>query len=94
MTVIALLTIDLHIPHAQSLKDKRMVIRSLKDRLRSKFNVAVAEVDHQDLWQRSQLSVATVGPDESYLTQLLQHALEEAERTAPECVIQGNIEIV
>jgi len=94
MTVIALLTLDIHIPHAQSLKDKRMVVRSVKDRLRSKFNVSVAEVDHQDLWQRAQVSVVTVGSDEGYLNQMLHHALEEAERTAPECSIQGNIEIV
>ncbi len=94
MTVIALLTIDIHIPHAHSLKDKRMVVRSVKDRLRAKFNVAVAEVDHQDLWQRSQLSVVTVGSDEAYLNQMLQHALEEAERTVPECPVRGNIEIV
>ena len=94
MTVIALLTLDVHIPHAQSLKDKRMVVRSVKDRLRSKFNVAVAEVDHHDLWQRSQLSIVTVGSDEAYLNQMLQHALEEAERTIPECTVQGNIEIV
>jgi uncharacterized protein YlxP (DUF503 family) len=71
-----------------------MVVRSVKDRLRSKFNVSVAEVDHQDLWQRAQVSVVSVGSDEAYLNQLLQHALEEAERTAPECAIQGNIEIV
>lgn len=94
MTVIALLIVDIQIPHAQSLKDKRAVVRRLKDRLRSKFNVAVAEVDHQDVWQRSQLSVVTVGPDEAYLNQMLQHALEEAERSAPECTVQGNIEIV
>jgi uncharacterized protein len=94
MTVIALLTLDVHIPHAQSLKDKRMIVRRLKDRLRSKFNVAVSEVDHQDLWQRAQLSVVTVGSDENYSNQLLQHALEEAERSVPECTIQGSIEIV
>jgi uncharacterized protein len=94
MTVIALLTLDIEIPHAQSLKDKRMIVRRVKDRLRSKFNVAVAEVDHQELWQRSQLSVVTVGPDEAYLNQMLQHALEETEQAVPECTVQGNIEIV
>ena len=94
MVVIALLTIDIHIPHAQSLKDKRMVLRRLKDRLRSKFNVSVSEVDHQDLWQRSQMSVVTVGSDNEYVRQTLALALEEAERSAPECVVQGNIEIV
>ena len=94
MVTIALLTLDIHLPHAQSLKDKRMVIRRLKDRLRSKFNVSVSEIDHQDLWQRSQMSVVTVGPDESFLQKVLQEAAEEAERAAPECMIQSTIEIV
>jgi uncharacterized protein len=94
MVVIALLTLDIHIPHAQSLKEKRMVVRSLKDRLRAKFNVSVSEVDHQDLWQRSQVSVAIVGSDEKFLQKVLEEAAEEAERIAPECSIQSNIEIV
>lgn len=71
-----------------------MVVRSLKDRLRSKFNVSVAETDHQDVWQRAAISVTTVASDEQYAKQTLQLALEEAERISPECVIQGNIEIV
>lgn len=71
-----------------------MVVRSLKDRLRSKFNVSVAETDHQDVWQRAAISITTVASDEQYARQTLQLALEEAERVAPECVIQGNIEIV
>jgi len=94
MVTIALLTLEIDIPHAQSLKDKRMVVRSIKDRLRSKFNVAVAETDHQDVWQRAAISVATVGSDSSYVRQALQLALEEAERSAPDCIVQGNIEIV
>ena len=94
MTVIALLTLDIHIPHAHSLKDKRMILRSLKDRLRGKFNVSVSEVDHQDLWQRAQVSVVTVGSDESFLQKVLHEASEEAERIAPDCMIQSNIEIV
>lgn len=94
MTVIGLLTLEIFLPDAQSLKDKRMVIRRIKDRLRARFNVAVSEVDHQELWQRSQVSVVSVGPDESYVNQLLQHALEETERSTPECTVQGNVEIV
>lgn len=94
MVVIALLTLDIHIPHAHSLKDKRMVIRRLKDRLRSRFNVSVSEVDHQELWQRAQLSIVTVGPSEAYLNQMLERAAQEAERIFPECAMQSNIEIV
>jgi uncharacterized protein YlxP (DUF503 family) len=71
-----------------------MVVRRLKDRLRSKFNVAVAETDHQEVWQRAAISVATVGSDEQYVRQALELALQEAERSAPECVVQGNVEIV
>jgi uncharacterized protein YlxP (DUF503 family) len=71
-----------------------MVVRSLKDRLRSKFNVSTAETDHQDVWQRATISVTTVASDEQYARQTLQLALDDAERTAPECVIQGNIEII
>jgi uncharacterized protein YlxP (DUF503 family) len=94
MVTIALLTLDIHLPHAQSLKDKRMVVRRIKDRLRSRFNVSVSETDHQDLWQRATISVATVGSDEEYARQTLQLSLEECERSAPECVVSGNIEIV
>jgi uncharacterized protein len=93
-TVIALLTLDVHIPEAHSLKDKRMVVRRLKDRLRSNFNVSVAEVEHQELWQRSQISVVTVGSDDSSVRQTLEHALRDSERTTPECIIQGTIEII
>ena len=71
-----------------------MILRSLKDRLRTKFNVSVAEVDHQDLWQRAKVSAVTVGSDEIFLQKVLQEASEEAERIAPDCMIQSNIEIV
>src|SRR5207245_11774646 len=53
--VVGLLTVELHVAGSQSLKDKRMVLRRVKDRLK-KFNVAVSEVDHQDLWQRASLA--------------------------------------
>ena len=71
-----------------------MVLRRVKDRLRSKFNVAVSESDHQDLWQRSQLSIVTVGTSDDYVKEGLRLALEEAERSSPECTMQGNIEII
>ena len=56
---VGLLTLELHIPDAQSLKDKRQVLRSLKDRLRRDFNVAVAELEHHDTWQRSVVGVVS-----------------------------------
>jgi len=64
---ITLLTIELIIPHAQSLKDKRREVRGLKDRIRSKFNASVAEVGYQNKWQRAVLAVCLVGSDKRNL---------------------------
>ncbi|MCW8328473.1 DUF503 domain-containing protein [Photobacterium sp. SDRW27] len=64
---IALLTVELVIPHAQSLKEKRREIHGLKDRIRQRFNVSVAEVGYQDKWQRSVLATCLVGSDKRLL---------------------------
>ena len=53
MPAVGVITFELRLDDAHSLKDKRHYVKSLKDRLRAKFNVAVAEIDHQDLWQRA-----------------------------------------
>jgi uncharacterized protein YlxP (DUF503 family) len=58
--IVGLLTLDLHILEAQSLKEKRFVIKSLTDRIKNKFNVSVAEVDANDLWQRAVIGIACV----------------------------------
>ena len=58
--IVGLCTVELFIPESQSLKDKRQVLLSLKDRLRDKFNLSVAEVDGQDLWQKAVLGLACV----------------------------------
>jgi len=60
---ISLLTIELMIPWARSLKDKRSAVRGLKDRLRSRFNVSVAEVAYHDKWQRAVIAVCILGSD-------------------------------
>ena len=64
---ISLLTIELLVPWARSLKDKRSAVRGLKDRLRSRFNASVAEVDYQDKWQRAVLAVCVLGNDKRQL---------------------------
>lgn len=75
---IGVLTLDLHIEHSHSLKDKRQVLRSLKDRLRARFNVATAEIDHQDSWQRAVVGVVTVAGDRSRVEEVLQLVEKEA----------------
>jgi uncharacterized protein YlxP (DUF503 family) len=61
--IVKLLTVDLIIPGCSSLKEKRYALSSLKTRLRRKFNVAIAEVDHHDKWQRCELAMVTVAVD-------------------------------
>jgi uncharacterized protein YlxP (DUF503 family) len=88
---IALLSIELHLPVSQSLKDKRMVVRRLKDRLRA-FNVSVAEVAHQDLWQRAGLGVVTVATDDQSAEQTLTSVMREIERLEPGLVTRSEVE--
>jgi hypothetical protein len=80
MLTVGLLTLQLHIEHSHSLKEKRHVLRSLKDRLRNRFNVSVAEVDGQDTWQRSVVAIATVSGDRQRVQDLLTKVESEAER--------------
>ena len=70
-----------HIPASRSLKDKRQVVRGLKDRIRDRVHAAVAEVDHHDLWQRAALGVAVVAADGGQARELLQSVRELVERT-------------
>jgi uncharacterized protein len=91
---VGLLTLELHIPDAQSLKDKRQVLRSLKDKLRREFNVAVAELDHQDVWQRSVIGVVTLSNEEKHVNEVLQKVLDEADRILGSILINQAIEII
>ncbi len=65
--IIGLLTVDIFIPGSTSLKEKRMVVKGLKDKIRHKFNVSIAEVDFTDKWQRSRLAIAQVGNDYGFV---------------------------
>jgi uncharacterized protein len=74
--LVALERFDLRIPGAGSLKEKRHVVKTLTSAIRTKFNVSVAEVDHQDLWQRSALAVA-VAAGEGYHAKKVLHEVEK-----------------
>ena len=81
-------------PGARSLKDKRQALRSLETKLRNRFNVAVAEVEHQDLWQRARLAVVSVNTDHGHLESILQSAAGEAENARDIQVLDVNTEIL
>jgi len=90
--VVGVCTIELFIPGSLSLKDKRQVLHSLKDRLRAKFNLSVAEVDAQDLWQKAVVGMACVANEGSYVNQVLDQALNVIRRLPTVAVVQGRVE--
>ena len=91
--IVGLLTVELHVPGSRSLKDKRMVLRRVKDRLK-KFNVAVSEVEHQDLWQRAALAVVTVSTDQAHADRELAACADEIERVEPGLITRTEIEFL
>ena len=77
---VAVLTLEIHLPYAHSLKEKRVVVRKIKDRLRARFNVAVAELDHQELWQRATVGVVSISGDQQNLATVLEAVQRESEK--------------
>jgi uncharacterized protein YlxP (DUF503 family) len=91
--VVGTLRVELHIPASHSLKEKRSVVNHVKERLRSRFNASVAEIDHQDLWQRAALGVAVVSGEGQGLDRVLRDMLEVVEREARLQVLDYQISI-
>jgi hypothetical protein len=91
--VIAVLHVELHIPYSHSLKEKRMVLRRIKDRLH-RFNVAVAEVEHQGLWQRAGLGVVAISTSLEHVERELAAAADEIDRVEPGLVTRTEIEVL
>src|SRR4051812_24434110 len=79
---VSKLTVELSIPHAQSLKDRRQVVRSLKDKLRHSFNVSVAELDDASLWNRATLGFVALSSSASYLAGQMQELDKAVQRLA------------
>jgi uncharacterized protein YlxP (DUF503 family) len=80
--VVGVMMWELHLGACHSLKDKRQILESLKDRLRRKFNVSVAETAHQDLWQRAELSACVMSTDRVHAEKVLREADRLVDGTA------------
>ena len=90
---MALGTVELHLPDVDSLKGKRHVLKGLKERVRNRFEVAVAEVDHHDSWQRATLAVACVSHDSRHANEVVDKAMDFIEANVDERVIDVSVEI-
>ena len=92
MASIGVLTLELRLEYSHSLKDKRHVVLGLKERLRNKFNVAVAEIDYQDLWQRALIAAVTVSGDHGRAEQVLQAVEKEASALLGPDLVQATVD--
>jgi len=77
--IIGFLSLDIHLPYSHSLKEKRQRLSGFKDRIKNKFNVAIAELDYQDKWQRSRLGFTTLNSSRSVVENMLNKIIREAE---------------
>ena len=91
---VALGTIELHLPDVDSLKGKRHVLKGLKEKVRARFEVAVAEVDHHDMWQRATLAVACVSHDSRHANEVVSKAMNFIEANVDGRVIDTSVEIL
>jgi uncharacterized protein YlxP (DUF503 family) len=91
--LVALERFDLRIPACHSLKEKRHVVKTLTNAIRSSFNVSVAEVEHQELWQRAALGVAAVGAQEYHLRKVLHEVEKLVDRWAEVEVISTDLSV-
>jgi uncharacterized protein YlxP (DUF503 family) len=88
--VIGVVSWELHLPGASSLKDKRSVLKSLKHRLHNEFNVSVAETDHHDQWQRAELTACLVATDRRQAESVIS-AVDRFVEEAPGCRIMDTV---
>lgn len=90
--VVAILKVALTIPHATSLKDKRRVLKSVKDKLRNRFNVSVAEIGSQENWQRAQIGVAIICNESKYANGVISRVQDMFENLRDailtECILE------
>jgi uncharacterized protein YlxP (DUF503 family) len=91
---VGICTFELVIPGARSLKEKRQALRGLIDRLRHRHNVSVAEVAHQDLWQRAGVAVAAVSSSQKTIDRMFEGILREIELSFPGQVTRHEVEYV
>lgn len=91
---IALGTVEIHLPDVGSLKGKRHVLKGLKEKLRHRFEISVAEVDHQDLWQRATLALACVSGDSRHANEVISKALDFIEDNLDGYVTDIHVEVL
>ncbi|GAB4371215.1 MAG: DUF503 domain-containing protein [Calditrichia bacterium] len=92
--IIGLLTVDVYIPGSNSLKEKRVIIKGLKDKVRKKFNVSIAEVDYHEKWQRAKLGIVQVGNDYSFIEKNIDKIFDIIDSNGSLHVVEHTFEFI
>jgi uncharacterized protein YlxP (DUF503 family) len=92
--VVGLASIEIHLPESGSLKTKRQLVKRIKDRVKNRFNVSIAEVEHNDLWQRATLGVSVVANDRQFANQVLSRVVEFVGRVNGVHILDYSIELL
>jgi len=91
--VVGLASIEIHIPESGSLKSKRHFLKGIKDRVKNRFNVSIAEVDHNDLWQRTTLGISVVTNQKQFANQVLSQVVDFIEKENGVQILDYSIEL-
>jgi uncharacterized protein YlxP (DUF503 family) len=91
---ISFCTLEIHMPDAQSLKEKRAVLRKLQDRLRARFNFSISEIDHQDVWQRALIGAVSISGDSQKLQNITDAFVRESESILGRDLVHCEVEII
>ena len=92
--IIGVVKLLIFIPSSNSLKEKRMVLRPLKNRLRNNFNISVAEIDNHDKWQKSTLALATIGTEKASLNSLISNIINYLENNKQIQLLDYEMEMI
>ncbi|MDH4217264.1 MAG: DUF503 domain-containing protein [Candidatus Aminicenantes bacterium] len=84
--IIGLLTLEIYLPYSHSLKEKRKTLNMIRDRLKRKYNIAFAELDYQNKWQRSKVGLVTLNTQKGMIEKAFQKIIEQVEEN-----IEGEI---
>jgi len=91
---IGLCIIELYFPYSHSLKEKRAIVNKIKERIKSRFNVALAEIGYHDLWQRSKIGLVTIGNGKDIVEKTFQSISRFIEDELGESLLSMEIEVM
>jgi uncharacterized protein YlxP (DUF503 family) len=90
--VVGLLILEIVIPGSNSLKEKRLALKSIKDKVGSRFNVSIAEIDFQEKWQRTKLGIVQIGNDYGYIDKNLHSVFNLIDQSNQVEIVQHSLE--